>query len=316
MNHLLLLGTALSLLGEAFFSGTEIALLNASPAIVYRKARRGDWRARRLIGFFRKPDYWLAATVLGTNLCVVSGAFFAQSWAARGPGWLLPVTGMGLVLAVLVFGEILPKLLLRPVATGWSLGVVPVLLILLVPAAPLGGLLRLLTMGLRRRRAKGGRGTLPWASRDELIRVFSARLRHADTVRALAKGILARLHEPAWSLMTPVESIPVLPFPSASKVWRSRLAEAAGGPLRVVDRGGRLLALARPLDLLGLDPGGPPPRSWPAPPATVPAATPLSELLHLLRDSGCTWAALTEKGGTVGILSLEELPGDLLQAGP
>lgn len=314
MNHWLLLGTAGSLLGEAFFSGSEMALLNVNPAQVYRRARKGDWRAQALLSYYKAPDYWLAVTVLGTNLSVVSGAFCAEAWASQGPRWLELLTGALNVLAVLLFGEILPKHFVRPVATGWALTVTPFLLFLKYPAAPLGFVLRLATASLKKTRLEAEGSGHYWASREDLTQVLSDRLRHADSLRLMARGVLQKLHTPASGLMTPLALAPTLPFPSSPKVWKNCLRKGEGDVARIVDKDGRLLALARSRDVLAIPPKGPAPERWPQCPVTAHAHSSLSEVLEAMRKARADWALVRSGERLVGYLLLEDLPARLMEA--
>lgn len=314
MNHWLLLGTAGALFGEAFFSGTEMTLLNVNPAQVFRKARKGDWRAQALLSYYAAPDYWLAVTVLGTNLCVVSGAFCAEAWASQGPRWLELLTGALNVLAVLLFGEILPKYILRPVATGWALAVTPVLLFLKYPATPLGLVLRLVTVSIKKAGQGAARTGHFWASREDLTHVLSDRLRHADSLRLMAHGVLKKLHRQASDLMIPLALAPTLPFPSSPKVWRSCLRRGEGDVARIVDKNGKLVALARTRDILSIAPGGPTPEHWPQRPLTAHSHSPLSEVLDAMRRVRTDWAVLLSGDRLVGYLLLEELPARLMES--
>lgn len=314
MHEALLLGTAGALAGEALFSGTEMALLNANPAQVYRRARRGDWRARKLLSYYKAPDYWLAATVLGTNLCVVAGAFCAETWAEGGPHWLLPLTGACNVLAVLLFGEILPKYLLRPVATSWALNVTPLFWVMRYAAYPLGALLRGVTRLLHQPGHEGSGGGHHWASREDLTHVLSERLRHTDSVRRLAGGILEQLENRASDLMTPIALAASLPYPSTRRIWRGCLDRGEGQVAKVVDANGHLLSLARPRDILALDPSGPPPKAWPSASAVLSVKSTLAEALEAMRRTGSDWAVFLSGRRPVGYLLLEDVPGRLMEA--
>ena len=313
MNHWILLGTGAALLGEAFFSGTEMALLNVNPAQVYRRARKGDWRARALMSYYRAPDYWLAVTVLGTNLCVVCGAFCAESWASQGPRWLEIATGAANVLAVLLFGEILPKYVLRPVATGWVLAVTPLLLFLRYPAAPLGLGLRFVTASIKRV-GRGSASSHYWASREDLTHVLSDRLRHTDSLRLMAHGILGKLQTPASDLMTPLALAPALPFPSSPRVWLSCLRKGEGDVARIVDSEGKLLALARSRDFLSIPPAGPAPERWPQRPLALQSHSTLSDVLEAMKRGRTDWALLRSGERLVGYLLLEDVPARLMES--
>ncbi len=307
MNNHLLLGTALALAGEAFFSGTEIALLNANPAQVYRRARRGDWRAARLRTYYAAPEYWLATTLLGTNLCVVAGSFCAETWASQGPRWLPAVTGACLVLAVLLFGETVPKVLIRPRATRWALSATPVLFPLRIVATPLGGFLRLLTWALRRDAALRRPPSGHWASREDLVRLITRRLEGAESLRGLADGAVRQFPRPVGDVMEPLSQLTALPFPSSPKVWRDRLTRHRGGALRLVGRDGRLLAVAEPAGLVGIAPGGPEPPAWPTAPVRVQQRESLAAALGRMASAPAGWALVESGGSPVGTLSLEDL---------
>lgn len=313
MNGHLLLGTAAALAAEAFFSGSEIALLNANPAQVYRRARQGDWRASRLRGYFRAPEYWLATTLAGTNLCVVVGAFCAESWASQGPRWLPAATGAALILAVLFFGEILPKVLIRPWATSWAIAATPFLLPLRTVVSPLGGLLRLLTGVLRRSASRQRRPTAHWASREDLVRVIAHRLEGAEALGNLASGVVRHLHRPVGEVMEPISHLTALPFPSSEKVWRERLQRHRGRALRLVGRDGRILAVEDAAALVGMAPSGPTPDQWPPAPARVKERASLAEALRTLAASAAPWALVESGGRPVGTLSLEDLAARLLE---
>ena len=307
MNHLLLLGTAIALLGEAFFSGSEIALLNANPAKVYRKARQGDWRAVRLKSYYKAPEYWLAATLLGTNLCVVTGAFAAETWASQGPPWLPAITGILLILAVLTFGEILPKYLIRPMATRWILAVMPMLLIPHLVARPLGWLLTLFTRTVRAASGKGGTTAGHWASREDLIGVVSSHLESADKLRALAAGALSHLHRPVSEVMVPISQTAQLPVPSSSKIWRDRLRRTPGTVVRIVDREGSDVALSDTAALIGFSPDGVLPHPWPRAPLKVSGRALLADALTTMAKAERRWALVEIEGKAVGYLAPEEL---------
>src|SRR5262249_34376916 len=56
---------------EAFFSGSEIAVVSANRAQLRRKAEEGDRAAKLTLEFIEHPQRLLATTLLGTNMSVV-----------------------------------------------------------------------------------------------------------------------------------------------------------------------------------------------------------------------------------------------------
>ena len=57
---------------KAFFSGSEIALVNADRIHLRHKASRGDRGAAAVLQMERKPELHLATTLVGTNLAIVT----------------------------------------------------------------------------------------------------------------------------------------------------------------------------------------------------------------------------------------------------
>jgi len=96
---------------EGLFSGGEIALVSSDINKIRQKANSGSLSAHITLKLLNKPEWFLATTLTGTNLCVVVNTAFATSLfiAAWGParGELLSVVTM--IPLLLVLGEIVPK---------------------------------------------------------------------------------------------------------------------------------------------------------------------------------------------------------------
>ncbi len=105
---------ALCLLAQAFFSGSELALVSADRVGIRARRDQGSRRAALLALFLEEPERILTTTLIGTNLCVVSSstlvAYLLTEKLGRHEGWLVVVV---LAPLVLVLGEIVPKSLAR-----------------------------------------------------------------------------------------------------------------------------------------------------------------------------------------------------------
>lgn len=104
----------LAILGSAFFSGCETGLMTASRVRLQRRAARGDRRVAALRGLRENLDDAILTCLVGTNLCNVLASSVATAvlLAALGEqGEWVAVLAASLVLVV--FGEILPKILYR-----------------------------------------------------------------------------------------------------------------------------------------------------------------------------------------------------------
>lgn len=100
----------LCLAAEGFFSGSEIALISADRAKMRASAERGSVSASMVERMIEKPERLLGVTLMGTNLCTITGASLVavvmlKLFGAMGEFYALlvfyPLT--------LIFGEVLPK---------------------------------------------------------------------------------------------------------------------------------------------------------------------------------------------------------------
>ena len=69
---LIILAMVLLLLLEGFFSGSEMALVNADKIRLHAKANQGHRGAKLVLQMFERPDVLLATTLVGTNISVVA----------------------------------------------------------------------------------------------------------------------------------------------------------------------------------------------------------------------------------------------------
>lgn len=100
----------LFLLLKAFFSGSEIAMVNSDKVKLRHLAKTGDRGAGLVLKLFRKPDVILGTTLVGTNLATVTistlGALmFIEQFGSAGD--LISVIVLTPIL--LILGEVVPK---------------------------------------------------------------------------------------------------------------------------------------------------------------------------------------------------------------
>jgi len=100
----------LFLLLKAFFSGSEIAIVNSDKLRLRHHAKQGDRSASLLLRMFRNPDVILGTTLVGTNLATVIistlGALICIE-VFGDAGDLISVVILAPFL--LIFGEVVPK---------------------------------------------------------------------------------------------------------------------------------------------------------------------------------------------------------------
>ncbi len=98
------------LLAKGFFSGSEIALVNADKIKLRHRAKQGDQGAELAIRLLQKHEVLLSTTLVGTNICTIAlttiGTLLMVNWLGqRGELYaFLAFTPLFLLL-----GEIVPK---------------------------------------------------------------------------------------------------------------------------------------------------------------------------------------------------------------
>ncbi len=106
----LLIFIPIFILLEAFFSGSEIAIVSVPKYKVKEKAEKGDKGAKLLLKFLKEPEKILSTTLIGTNLSTVSGAslftFIMYNYFPEKAEFLTPFIYTPISLT---FGELIPK---------------------------------------------------------------------------------------------------------------------------------------------------------------------------------------------------------------
>lgn len=105
----LLLVIAVCLIAESFFTGTELAVIHVDKLKLRGRARRGGRSAALLLRFLQRPGWFFSATLLGTNLAVVTASvcttyYIVYHFGGEREGWALLLSPL-----LLIFGEIVPK---------------------------------------------------------------------------------------------------------------------------------------------------------------------------------------------------------------
>ncbi len=125
---------ALCLAAEAFFAGSEVALISIDRSRIRRQAEAGSLAARHVLALLERPERLLSTTLIGTSLSVVAASFLANEMFARRFGPDLSAWAIAMMIPlILLFGEILPKTISRRHAEAISLRVVfPLRLVMFV----------------------------------------------------------------------------------------------------------------------------------------------------------------------------------------
>lgn len=119
--NLLLVFVPMLLIIEAFFSGSEIALLSADKVSLKHQAKLGGRRARVALDLVSHPEKLFSTTLLMTSLCVtcISGLialYFIHSGQSNAHAWAVITTSP----LIVVFGELIPKTIFQRYASQFA----------------------------------------------------------------------------------------------------------------------------------------------------------------------------------------------------
>lgn len=234
------------LLLSAFFSGSETGYMSVDRVRLRHQKRDGSAAGRGLVRQLRNIEDPILTCLIGTNLAnvIVSAVITLQLTERFGDGaeWLaVPVAGV----LVILFGEILPKVLYREFAEPLTLISSRPIAVFMFVLAPVRWALKGYSWLIRRvlpRHADDSAGGL------DRRRVAALLLGHAgpenereDRFAAVLRRFLSLATQPLWAVMRPIEQVvsvtseatvgDCLALAAASGYSRLPVARSAGGDL-------------------------------------------------------------------------------------
>jgi putative hemolysin len=110
-----------SLLLIAFFSGIEIAFVSANKLRIELLKEKGSRKARIVSEFANNPSKFISTMLIGLNISLVLFGSVTANYLTRDNFWFMPVRELPLLLVqtlvttfvILIFGELLPKIIFR-----------------------------------------------------------------------------------------------------------------------------------------------------------------------------------------------------------
>ncbi len=309
-----------AILGSAFFSGSETAMISSN-RLRQRTAREEGSRlgglAERL---YRQPERMLAVILLGTNvfnvLASVTAVLLTESFLHK-LNWQLPVMGtdmlatLWVVPVVLLFGEVLPKGLGGVYAdrlTRWvSLLLIPLAWILW----PLLWLIEAFSRILGRVVSGGpSKGEIPLSWETVRLHVETGReegaVAHEEEILIGRIALLNRLS--ARSLMRPMSALTLFPIQGTVGDLLKDLGDQMPSRIFLFRQGSsRLDGFVSSLKLLSQS-ADQSLEMLAGPLRSVPASRPLLDLIDELQFTHSKFAVVTDlDGSALGVVFLRDL---------
>jgi CBS domain containing-hemolysin-like protein len=302
---------AICLALEAFFSGSEIAVVSADRIRVRQRAAQGDRAARRLEDFYAAPQRLLATTLLGTNLAVVvSTVTLTIALLARGqPEWL-PIAILSPLL--LTFGEVTPKTLFQQNADRIAPRVIGLLWFLSRVATPLWLIVQWLTRAITRR--LGVAETRALVTREELALMLKAPppaqpSEITEGERRMIHNIFEFGETTVYDVMVPLSEVFALPEGASLEAAAREALDKRHSRIPIYrDRVDQVVGILHVFELLRAGTRAGSVGDLMRPPIYVPEGQPAVDLLvRLQRERQGMAVVVDEYGGAVGVATIEDI---------
>lgn len=299
------------LLVEGFFSGSEMALVNADKYRLALAIDDGSRRALTALHMVKHPAKFFSTTLLGTNIATVTGSVIAALFLIDRFGPAAAVLAILYWPFTLVLGEIIPKSVCQVHADRIVLVVSPILYAISFLFAPVVWLLSRLTEALLGG-VKRTQGISPPVSREELELILEVGRPEGSDVKPAERTLISRIFDLADKkvahIMTPLVDVVSLSV-AAGRDEAALLLEKQGySRVPVFDgRAFNIVGVLEGTDLLFGDAGARIPALM-KPAYYVPEGMPLDELLVAMKRRGEPLAiAVDEYGAATGIVTAEDL---------
>ena len=305
---------------EGFFSGSEMAIVNADKHHLDQQSKSGSKSAQIAKKLLSSPGQFFSATLLGTNISTVTSSvvitlYIIYHWGeAYAPLAILwwPFT--------LIFGEIVPKSLYQHYADKLILKISPILMFWSYITFPISWVLGKFATGMLKviRKRESAEPTL---SRQELEHVLEEGTVGESDVKPDEQIMIARIFDLAEkrveNIMTPLVDVKTIHLSVSRKQAEKAMEESGFSRLPVYNKESfNIVGIVTCSDLLFRDTNLQI-KDLAQPAFYVPEEMPLDELFKTLRQKNKNIAIVVDEyGAATGVITtedlLEEVVGDIL----
>ncbi|MBL4632651.1 MAG: HlyC/CorC family transporter [Kofleriaceae bacterium] len=298
---------------EAFFSGSEIAMVSASRAKLRARAEAGSRSAKLAEEYLGAPELLLATTLLGTNLAVVTFSVTVSVFLVQGGysgGELLAV--ITVTPFTLLFGEVIPKMFFQQRADELVSKLIYPLHWASLFMRPIIWLISGYARFVARIFGSAGQRTL--VTRQELSLLLEA---DSDTEaisaeeREMISNLLEMSDDRVENIMLPLSEVTALPQEMSCADAIAVVADKGHSRMPVYqDRVDNIVGVLHVFDMLMLstEERNSPIKSLSRQAQYVPGSFMASDMLSELQGSGNPMAIVVDEyGGAVGVVTVEDL---------
>ncbi len=298
---------------EAFFSGSEMAVVSANRALLRRKAGEGSEGAKIALDFLARPQRLLATTLIGTNVSVVTATtVMTLAILQRAPAHGELYAVLVLSPTFLIFAEVVPKTFFQQHADKLVTRLVYPLRAfsyVLMPAVLLVG--KITALVARLFKVEEQRAMI---TRDELRLLLDSET-HGSAIpegeREMITNVLDLGDTTVYDVMVPLSEVTALPEDATLDEAAAEIADKQHTRIPIYrERVDQIVGVLFAFDVLGAEALGK--KGTVAdvarPPIYVPEAKPTADLLVELQRAGEHLSVVVDEyGGAVGICTIEDI---------
>lgn len=300
-------------LGEAFFSGSEMAIVSIDKLRLRHSAKAGHRPSRLVLEMLKKPEWILGTTLLGTNIFTITSTTLASSqlYILLGPVGI-PVAIVVMAFINWIFAEIVPKSVFQQLTNSLTLRIAYILRgfsLLFFPLvwlfSRIAGLLASLFGGAK------SDSKMPFISREELKLLMRMTTDKGDvkpSERKMINRLLTFTETEAQDIMVPLIDIAALSDKTLVKEAIQTFVKTKHRRLPIYsDRIDKIIGILNSFDILDEN-GNKKIKPFIRAAFYVPPKMSVSVLLEQLQSTGNNMAIVVDEfGGAEGIVTIEDI---------
>ncbi len=298
---------------EAFFSGSEIALVSVSRVELRKREKEGSRAAKLLSGLLLHPERLLTTTLIGTNLATVTGSVIYTTFIFGKVSALIPfLSGYPEVLTVitftpftLTFGELIPKSLFQKYADRIAFRIIYPIYGFYLVVRPFAYISTLISKVLGREERN------PFVTKEELeslVKSFS-RCAFEVTERKILRNVLRLKEKTVGDIYVPLVNVVAVNADSSISQAIEIIDRTGFSKLPVYrERIDDIIGYISVTDLMAVEEGNLPVRDFLRPIVILPEYMNLLDGLKEFKRSKQQMAVVVDEfGSTLGIITVEDI---------
>lgn len=300
-------------LGEAFFSGSEIAIISVDKLRLRHSAKAGHRSSRLALEMLKKPEWILGTTLLGTNIFTITSTTLisSQLYILLGPAGI-PVAIVVMAFINWIFAEIVPKSVFQQLTNSLTPRIAYILRGFSLLFFPLIWLFSK-TAGLLASSFGGAKADLkvPFISKEELkllMRITTDKGDVKPSERKMINHLLTFTETEAQDIMLPLIDVAALSDKTFVKEAIQQFVQTKHRRLPIYsDRVDKIIGILNSFDILDENKNKKI-RPFIRAAFYIPPTMSVSVLLEQLQSTGNNMAIVVDEfGGAEGIITIEDI---------